>query len=91
MLEIKYLTLQWERADRVSSGSYITYRFVAAGFLFAILVANGSTESRPDLWFIYLTDLGLLAQTLHLVISAALTVQYLLHFKSIPTRLSLNY
>lgn len=88
MLEIKYLTLQWER-DRVSGG-YITYRFVVAGFLFSILVANGSTDTRPELWFIYLTDLGLLTQTLHLVLSAALTVQYLLRFKSRLLKFSFN-
>lgn len=82
------MTNIWSRLQRQRdlgvdpiSGWYVTYRFLLAAFFLSVLVASGSTSTKPHLWFIYLTHLGFLVQTVHLVVSAALQVELLLKGK----------
>ena len=74
---------KWTARPQSVCGYFIFYRCVLAALFLAILVTDTTTSSKPQYWFIYLTDLGFLIQTLHLVTSAAVTIQLLLHSKSI--------
>lgn len=75
---------QWQPTGKTNqcaiSFYYATYRCLAAALFLSILVASGTTSESPTYWFIYLTDLGFLIQTLHLVTSAAVIVQQLVHY-----------
>ncbi|KAI9556268.1 hypothetical protein GHT06_018842 [Daphnia sinensis] len=67
----------WQSKCRVS-GYYLIYRFGAVALLLSITVFCLSTSPHPDYWFIYLSHLGLVLQTVHLGIAAAIPVQLLL-------------
>ena len=71
-----------KRPDRVC-GYYVTYRWILAAFFLSILVTSGTLSPHPEYWFVYLTDLGFLVQSLHLVVSASVPVQLLLQSQSI--------
>ena len=60
------------------NGYFIFYRFVAAAFFLSVLVANGSISTTPKFFFIYLTNLGFIIQTLHLVVSLAIPIELIL-------------
>lgn len=60
-------------------GYYVTYRCLTAALFLAILVANGSITTKSTYWFIYLTQLGFVLQTLHMMVSAAVPIQQLLY------------
>lgn len=49
----------------------------------SVLVTSGILSRKPDYWFIYLTNLGFLVQSLHLVVSASVPIQLLLQSQSI--------
>lgn len=61
------------------SGLYVSYRFFTAGLFLSLLVVRGTTTRSPEHFFIFLTNLGFIIQTLHLVVSAVLPVQHLLN------------
>jgi hypothetical protein len=51
---------------------------VTAAFFLSVLVANGSISTTPTYFFIYLTNLGFIIQTLHLVVSIAIPIELVL-------------
>lgn len=51
---------------------------MAAAFFLSVLVADGSISTTPKFFFIYLTNLGFIIQTLHLVVSLAIPIELLL-------------
>ena len=75
--------MKWQEknSDQIS-GYFIIYRCIIAALFLSILVADGSITDHPEYFFIYLTNLGFLLQTLHLVVSAALPIQQVLYFQS---------
>lgn len=58
--------------------NYLIYRFVVAALLLSISVFCLSVSQHPNYWFIYLSHNGLILQTIHLGVAAALPVQLLL-------------
>lgn len=61
------------------SGYYLIYRFVVAALFIAIIVFGLSISKHPNSWIIYFSHVGILLQTLHLIIAAAIPVQLLLN------------
>ncbi|KZS09735.1 putative Rolling stone [Daphnia magna] len=68
----------WQADREKISGFFVFYRFLAAAFFLSVLVANGSISETPTYFFIYLTNLGFIIQTLHLVLSAVVPIEILL-------------
>lgn len=84
-LSVVSICFQWSRNNKPDASSsrvcgyYVSYRCLAAALFIAILVANGCTTTQlASYWFIYLTQLGFIIQTLHLMIAAAVPIQLLL-------------
>jgi hypothetical protein len=69
---------KWQVNRQKINGYFIFYRFVAAAFFLSVLVANGSISTTPKFFFIYLTNLGFIIQTLHLVVSLAIPIELIL-------------
>lgn len=69
---------QWQSKEERISGYYMAYRFMTAALFLSVLVFCTSRSSHPDYWFIYLSHIGFILQTLHLMVSAAVPVQFLL-------------
>ena len=70
---------QWQQSKRNQvSGPYILYRFLAAALFLSVVVYCGARSNHPEYWLIYLSHIGLILQTLHLTLSAAVPVQLLL-------------
>jgi hypothetical protein len=59
------------------SGYYLMYRLVVATFFLSTIVFGFSVSKYRNYWLIYLSDIGILLQTLHLVIAAAVPVRLL--------------
>lgn len=91
------ICFQWSRNNKFSSSSrvsgyYVSYRCLAAALFIAILVANGCTTTQASYWLIYLTQLGFIIQTLHLMIAAAVPIQLLLRSQSKdPSQINSNH
>lgn len=69
---------QWQSKRHQVSGHYLIYRFTVAALFLSVVTYCGSRSNHPEYWLIYLSHIGLILQTLHLVISAAVPVQLLL-------------
>lgn len=73
-----FAVFSWQSKRNQVSGHYLVYRFVVAALFLAVVTFCGSRSNHPEYWMIYLSHIGLILQTLHLAISAAVPVQLLL-------------
>ncbi|KZS20165.1 putative Rolling stone [Daphnia magna] len=73
-----FCVFSWQSEKSKVSGYYLIYRFVVAALLLSISVFCLSVSQHPNYWFIYLSHNGLILQTIHLGVAAALPVQLLL-------------
>uniref|UniRef100_A0A0P5H5V0 Rost n=1 Tax=Daphnia magna TaxID=35525 RepID=A0A0P5H5V0_9CRUS len=81
----------WQSKKCKVSGYYLIYRFVVAALFLSIIVFGLSISKHPNYWIIYFSHVGILLQTLHLIIAAAIPVQLLLNPSKdgVETQLSL--
>lgn len=76
--QLALTTDKWQSNRSKISGYFILYRFIVAALFLSILVAYGSTTESPSYFFIYMTNLGFIIETLHFVISAFVPIEFLL-------------
>lgn len=77
-IQFSSVFLQWQSKKCRVSGYYLIYRFVLAALFLLTIVFGLSTSKDPNYWIIYFSHIGLILQTLHLIIAAAVPVQLLL-------------
>ena len=69
--------MKWQSSCKIS-GWFILYRLLLA-LLFICVILSSTLIDDWGLWPIYLTNLGYITLTIHLIISAAVVIEHLLN------------